>query len=338
MSDVSVEPLDEADTPEDAAAASAPVGRRLLRDNLSVAAGTALSRVTGVARILALGFAVKESLADAYLLANNTPNIIYELILGGVLTATLVPMFTGHLEDGDDDATNAVVSTTVVALVALTLVTAAAAPLLIAMYGTNTGEGVDPDVFRSVGIRLSLLFAPQVLGYGLMAVGSALLNSRKRFFAAAWAPVLNNVIVTAMFVVVGVLFGSRGVDYADGNTGLLLLLGLVQVIHVTGPESVDEATALAGEVDALLLDSGNPRLAVKELGGTGRVHDWSISRAIREAVDVPVYLAGGLNASNAAQAVRQVRPYALDICSGVRTDGRLDEVKLRGFISAATSV
>ena len=115
-------------------------------------------------------------------------------------------------------------------------------------------------------------------------------------------------------------------------------VGLVQVIHVTGPESVDEATALAGEVDALLLDSGNPRLAVKELGGTGRVHDWSISRAIREAVDVPVYLAGGLNASNAAQAVRQVRPYALDICSGVRTDGRLDEVKLRGFISAATSV
>ena len=115
-------------------------------------------------------------------------------------------------------------------------------------------------------------------------------------------------------------------------------VGLVQVIHVTGPESVDEATALAGEVDALLLDSGNPRLAVKELGGTGRVHDWSISRAIREAVDVPVYLAGGLNASNAAQAVREVRPYALDICSGVRTDGRLDEVKLRGFISAATSV
>jgi putative peptidoglycan lipid II flippase len=226
VSDVSVEPLDEADTPEDAAAATAPVGRRLMRDNLSVAAGTALSRVTGVARILALGFAVKTSLADAYLLANNTPNIIYELILGGVLTATLVPMFTGHLEDGDEEATNAVVSTTVVALVVLTLVTAAAAPLLIAMYGTNTGEGVDADVFRSVGIRLSLLFAPQVLGYGLMAVGSALLNSRKRFFAAAWAPVLNNVIVTAMFVVVGVMFGSRGVDYADGNAGLMLLLGL----------------------------------------------------------------------------------------------------------------
>lgn len=114
-------------------------------------------------------------------------------------------------------------------------------------------------------------------------------------------------------------------------------VGLVQVIHVTGPESVDEATALAAHVDALLLDSGNPKLAVKELGGTGRVHDWSISRMIRESVDVPVYLAGGLNASNAALAVQQVRPYALDICSGVRTEGRLDEVKLRAFISAATS-
>ena len=114
-------------------------------------------------------------------------------------------------------------------------------------------------------------------------------------------------------------------------------VGLVQVIHVTGPESVDEAAALAAAVDALLLDSGNPRLAVKELGGTGRVHDWSISRAIRESVDVPVYLAGGLTASNAALAVRQVRPYALDVCSGVRTEGRLDEAKLRAFISAATS-
>lgn len=226
MNDVSVEAVDEAQTPEEAATPPAKVGGRLLKDNLSVAAGTALSRVTGVARTLALFFAVKESLADAYLVANNTPNIIYELILGGVLTATLVPMFTGHLEDRDDEATNAVVSTTVVALLALTLITAAAAPLLITLYGTNTPEGVDSDVFRSVGIRLSLLFAPQVLGYGLMALGSALLNSRKRFFAAAWAPVLNNVVVTTMFLVVGISFGKEDVGFADSNAGLMLLLGL----------------------------------------------------------------------------------------------------------------
>jgi phosphoribosylanthranilate isomerase len=90
-------------------------------------------------------------------------------------------------------------------------------------------------------------------------------------------------------------------------------------------------------VDALLFDSGNPSLAVKELGGTGRVHDWSISRRIREQVNVPVFLAGGLNAGNAAEAARQVRPFGLDICSGVRTDGRLDESKLRAFVEALAS-
>lgn len=106
---------------------------------------------------------------------------------------------------------------------------------------------------------------------------------------------------------------------------------LVQVIHVTGDESVDEAASVAPEVDALLLDSGRPSLAVKELGGTGRVHNWAISARIRERVDVPVFLAGGLDANNVAEAVRRVRPFALDLCSGVRTDGKLDEIKLRTF-------
>ncbi len=105
-------------------------------------------------------------------------------------------------------------------------------------------------------------------------------------------------------------------------------IALVQVIHVRGPESLIEAREVAPFVHALLLDSGNPTLPVKELGGTGRVHDWSISRAIREAVDVPVYLAGGLNAENVALAIQQVGPFGLDLCSSVRTDGRLDERKL----------
>lgn len=112
---------------------------------------------------------------------------------------------------------------------------------------------------------------------------------------------------------------------------------LVQAIHVRGEESVQEARLAAVHVDALLFDSGNPSLAVKELGGTGRVHDWSISRRIREQVNVPVFLAGGLNAGNAAEAARQVRPFGLDICSGVRTDGRLDESKLRAFVQALAS-
>ncbi len=110
-------------------------------------------------------------------------------------------------------------------------------------------------------------------------------------------------------------------------------IALVQVIHVGGEESLREAFSLAPQVDALLLDSGNQNLAVKELGGTGRVHDWSISRRIREQVDVPVYLAGGLNAGNVEEAIRQVGPFGLDICSGVRTEGKLDSEKLAQFFA-----
>lgn len=113
-------------------------------------------------------------------------------------------------------------------------------------------------------------------------------------------------------------------------------IALVQVIHVTGPESVDEAVSVAANVDAILLDSGNQKLAVKELGGTGRTHDWSISRAIVQAVKIPVFLAGGLNAQNVSQAIEQVRPYGVDICSGVRTDGKLHKQKLEQFILRAS--
>lgn len=105
---------------------------------------------------------------------------------------------------------------------------------------------------------------------------------------------------------------------------------------MTGPEAVTEARRAAANADAILLDSGRPGLAVKELGGTGRVHDWTISREIVEAVEAPVFLAGGLDADNVAAAIRAVRPYAVDVCTGVRTDGRLDVAKLARFVAAAT--
>lgn len=111
-------------------------------------------------------------------------------------------------------------------------------------------------------------------------------------------------------------------------------LKLVQVVHVTGPESVAEAQGLSVHVDALLLDSGNPNLAVKELGGTGRMHDWPTSAAIVRAVGLPVFLAGGLRPDNAARAIGEVRPYGLDLCTGVRTDGALDEARLAAFMRA----
>lgn len=109
-------------------------------------------------------------------------------------------------------------------------------------------------------------------------------------------------------------------------------VSIVQVIHVTGEDSVHEALGLADKVDALLLDSGNPSLKVKELGGTGRVHDWAMSREIRDRAPVPVYLAGGLNSGNAAEAITRVRPFALDVCSGLRTDGKLDASKVDSFM------
>src|SRR5437763_11547627 len=88
-------------------------------------------------------------------------------------------------------------------------------------------------------------------------------------------------------------------------------IALVQVIHVMEQQSIEEAVTVAPYVNAILLDSGNPSLAIKELGGTGRVHNWEISRAIREAVDVPIFLAGGLNADNVVQAIRQVGPFGV---------------------------
>ncbi len=111
---------------------------------------------------------------------------------------------------------------------------------------------------------------------------------------------------------------------------------LVQVIHVTGDASVEEAASVAPHVNAILLDSGNPALKVKELGGTGRTHDWLLSRRIRDAVDKPLYLAGGLKPANVREAVERVAPFGLDVCSGVRTDGRLDDDKLGQFVRAAT--
>jgi phosphoribosylanthranilate isomerase len=111
-------------------------------------------------------------------------------------------------------------------------------------------------------------------------------------------------------------------------------IALVQVIHVTGPESVEEAVSVARDVDAILLDSGNQTLPIKELGGTGRVHDWQLSRQIRDALKTPLFLAGGLKSSNIADAIRQVRPFGVDVCSGLRTAGKLDEEKLGEFFKA----
>lgn len=109
---------------------------------------------------------------------------------------------------------------------------------------------------------------------------------------------------------------------------------LVQVIHVIDSNSVKEAVEISKFVDAILLDSGNPNLSVKELGGTGRIHNWELSREIRQSISIPLFLAGGLNKDNVGEAIETVRPFGLDLCSSVRTHGKLDEKKLEEFFKA----
>lgn len=115
---------------------------------------------------------------------------------------------------------------------------------------------------------------------------------------------------------------------------VLPALRIVQVLHVEGEQSLADAQRVAPEVDAILLDSGRPNAAVRELGGTGRTHDWTVSRRIVETCGRPVFLAGGLNEHNIAEAIARVRPYGVDLCSSVRIDGRLDAGKLSRLVAA----
>ena len=169
--------------------------------------------------------------------------------------------------------------------------------------------------------------------------------------AASVPPAIGTFLLTCRQTVPGIVEQHRRTrvntiqicdDLAEGALGELRTalpgVSLVQVIHVDGEDAIARAAAAAPSVDAILLDSGNQKLAVKELGGTGRRHDWSMSRRIRDQVDVPVYLAGGLQAENVAEAIATVRPFALDVCSGVRTDGRLDAARLARFFAAVKQV
>jgi putative peptidoglycan lipid II flippase len=177
----------------------------LLRSNLTVAAGTALSRVTGLLRVVVFGYVIGQTaLGDAYKLGNETPNIVYDLLLGGVLSATLVPLFTSYLGqsgerrgNGDARATNVIITTAVTLMLVITAVAVLAAPLIFRLYSLKVSDEVDADLFRSVGTTLTRIFLLQILFYGLVGVANAYLQSRRRFFAAAWSPILPNLIIIA---------------------------------------------------------------------------------------------------------------------------------------------
>jgi len=195
---------------------------------------------------------------------------------------------------------------------------------------------------HALGLVSQMPSGPGVIGEALIAEIAAL--------AAAEAATVQTFLLTSRQTAAGILAQHRRcrtttlqlVDQVPFDELARLRdalpgVRLVQVIHVTGEASVAEADAVAPRVDAVLLDSGNPAAAVKELGGTGRTHDWAISRRIRDAVAAhgrPLYLAGGLNAGNVAAAVAAVQPFGLDLCSSVRSAGRLDADKLAAFFAA----
>ncbi len=207
----------------------------MLRSNVTVAAGTAVSRITGLARVAVLGIVLSQGpVTDAYDQANGTPNMIYELLLGGVLSATLVPLFTRLHDDDDDEATSAVISVGIIVLAAITAIALLAAPLIFRMYSLLTSSTVDADQYRTAGTLLARIFLVQIFFYGLNAMGAALLNARRRFFAAAWAPALSNLAIIASLLLVPGIVNQRvpQLDDVINNTRLRWTLGLGATVGI----------------------------------------------------------------------------------------------------------
>jgi putative peptidoglycan lipid II flippase len=199
----------------------------LVRSSAVVAVGTALSRVTGFVRIAAIAYALgATTLAGTYSYANEAPNIVYELLLGGVLTATLVPLFVKHFETRDDDAASAIFTVAILALAAITIVGVVAAPWIVDLYTLNV-HGANLAAQQELATSLLRLFMPQMLFYGIVTLATAVLNARRRFLAAAFAPVLNNVVVIAVFLALPHLAGSSlTVRSVLDDDALVLLVGL----------------------------------------------------------------------------------------------------------------
>ncbi|PZS23237.1 MAG: murein biosynthesis integral membrane protein MurJ [Acidimicrobiales bacterium] len=195
-----------------------------------MAVGTLASRLTGFARLFALAYALGlNSLADAYNLANTTPNIVYDLILGGILSATLVPVFVDRLatrtSDEAWDSISAVVTLAVVILLVATVVFVVAAPGFIDLY-TVGNHGASAAEQRAVATDLLRLFAPQVALYGLVALITALLNAKRRFAAPTFVPILNNLVTIAVLLEVARVTRHPTLSSVHHDHGLFLLLGL----------------------------------------------------------------------------------------------------------------
>ena len=206
----------------------------LIRSNLVVASGTAVSRITGLVRIVIFGMVIGQTaLADAFDGANNAPNAIYELFIGGVLSASLVPLFarlvdnenTNNQKSNDIDA---IVSTALYVLVSITVVAVLAAPAIFHLFSLSPSSAVDADAYREAGTALTRIFLVQIFFYGISAITSALLNARRQFFAAAWSPALANMVAIAFLLCIPSVGAESPPQLGEvvSNSSLLWTLGL----------------------------------------------------------------------------------------------------------------
>ncbi len=225
----STPPASPAASPASPAASPArPRRGGLLGSSAVVAAGTGLSRVSGLIRSILVASVIGTlALGDAYNIANQTPNTIYDLVLGGVIAATLIPVIVERFEHDDDRAVDAVASVITVGLVVLTVVATALSPFIIRLY-TLGKDPAEADQQISLAVPLLIMFMPQVLFYGLSSLWTALLNARRSFAAPAFAPVLNNVIVVCVFLAIRRVAGTPNptLEQVRDDQVLLLLAGL----------------------------------------------------------------------------------------------------------------
>jgi putative peptidoglycan lipid II flippase len=209
---------------------------RFARDSAVMAIGTALSRLTGVLRLVALVYAVHfRTLADAYNLANTMPNVVHDVVLGGIVSATFVPVFVARLTSSDEDdaweAISAVTSVTVLVIAAASVAFLVLTPFIVDVM-TASNHSAQAGVERTVATELLLLFVPQLACYGCISLATALLNARRRFAPPMFAPVANNVVLVLALVSFGVLVRNPSLGGVYHHRGQLLLLGLGTTVGV----------------------------------------------------------------------------------------------------------
>jgi putative peptidoglycan lipid II flippase len=200
---------------------------RLLQSSALIGVGTALSRITGFLRVAAVLYALGvTTVGGVYGYSNEIPNMVYELLLGGVLTATLVPQFVRHFQRQDDEAVSAVFTVAMLALLAVTVLGILLAPFIVDLY-TLRVSGPGKAQQQELATSFLRCFMPQMVFYGLTALATAMLQARQRFFAPAFAPILNNLVVISIFLVLP-QFTSRPITVAQisGDPFLLLFIGL----------------------------------------------------------------------------------------------------------------